>query len=138
MVIFFFDGEDDIDDSQDYGLIIIMMMMMMTMTMTMMMMIIMILELLLMMMTHDYDELDNYNDMIRMGMHIWMMMTMSITIMMIFTCELIGTDCLHTTKARSTSNSVLGTAIYDNGLGKGLNWGPVKPLSGVAVGDFSG
>ena len=67
------------------------------MTMTMMMMIIMRLELLLMMMTYVYDELDNYNDMIRMVMHIWMMMTVSIIIMMIFTYEPIDADCLHTT-----------------------------------------
>ena len=112
-----------------------MMMMLMTMPITIMIMI-MILELLLMMMTYVYDELDNYSDRIRKVMHISMMLTMSITIMMIFTCELIGADCLHTTEARSTNNSVLGAAIYDNGVGNGLNWGPVTPLSSVAVGDF--
>ena len=62
-------------------MIMMMMLMTMTMTMTMMMIIIMLLELLLLMMTFVYDELDNYNDMIRMVMHIWMMLTVSITIM---------------------------------------------------------
>ena len=96
-IFFFNDGEDDNVDAQDYGMIMMLILMLMTMTMTMMMLMIMILELLLMMTTYVYDELDHYNDIIRMVMHIWMMLTVSITIMMSFTCELIGTDCIHTT-----------------------------------------
>jgi hypothetical protein len=96
----------------------------------------MILGFLLMMMTYVYEELDYYNDMIRMVMYIWMMMTVSITIIMIFNCELIGAECLYTTQARSTIISVLGAAIYDNKVGNVLNWGPVTPLLGVAVGYF--
>jgi hypothetical protein len=56
-----------------------------------------ILQLLLTMMTYAYDELDDYDDMMLMVMHVWMMTRVSITIMMIITCGLIDADCLHTT-----------------------------------------
>ncbi len=95
-----------------------------------------ILQLLLTMMTYAYHELDDYDDMMLMVTHVWMMTRVSITTMMIITCGLIDADCLHTTSTRSTNNSVLGAAIYDNIVGNGINWGPVTSLSGVGVGDF--
>jgi hypothetical protein len=49
------------------------------------------------MMTYAYDELDDYDDMMMMVMHVWMMTRVSIAIMMIISCGLIDTDCLHTT-----------------------------------------
>ena len=73
-----------------------MMMMMSRVAMTIMKMIIMILSLLSMMMPYVYNELDNYDDMLAMAMHLLMMMRLSIK-MMIFTCGLIDADCLHRT-----------------------------------------
>ena len=76
-------------------------------------------------MTYVYDELDNYDDMMMMVMHILMMMRVSIK-MMIFTCGVIDADCLRGTLSRSTNNSVLGAAIYYNGVGNGFNWVPLR------------